>query len=82
MRLSGTKTGELLDAVAARCERLVTCSVREPARARCPLAAPDRRRAGGAIRCSPLRQPILLPPLAGAPVMLAGVSARSSARLS
>lgn len=30
VRLAGTRTGELLEAVAARCERMVSASVREP----------------------------------------------------
>ena len=73
MRLSGTRTGELLDAVAARCERLVHCSVREPAeRLR-------QRRLIGVMLAAPLLiaapAAILLPPLVGAPAMLAGICA-------
>ena len=73
MRLSGTKTGELLDAVAARCERLVNGSVREPAE------RVAQQRLIGVVLAAPflIAAPaaILLPPLAGAPVMLAGVCA-------
>ena len=73
MRLSGTRTGELLDAVAARCERLVHGSVREPAeRLR-------QRRLIGVMLAAPLLiaapAAILLPPLVGAPAMLAGICA-------
>jgi cell cycle sensor histidine kinase DivJ len=73
VRLSGTRTGELLDAVAARCERLVHGSVREPAeRLR-------QRRLIGVMLAAPLLiaapAAILLPPLVGAPAMLAGICA-------
>jgi cell cycle sensor histidine kinase DivJ len=73
VRLSGTRTGELLDAIAARCERLVHQSVREPAeRLR-------QRRLIGVTLAAPflIAAPaaILLPPLVGATAMLAGVGA-------
>jgi two-component system, cell cycle sensor histidine kinase DivJ len=73
VRLSGTRTGELLDAVAARSERLVHNSVRMPAeRLR-------QRRFVGAVFAAPFLAAapaaILLPPLIGVPAMLAGVSA-------
>ena len=73
MRLSGTRTGELLDAIAARCERLVHNCVGEPAeRLR-------QRRFIGVVLAAPflISAPaaILLPPLIGIPAMLAGISA-------
>ena len=73
MRLSGTRTGELLDAVAARCERLLHGSVREPAeRLR-------QRRFIGVILVAPFLTAapaaILFPPLIGITATLAAVSA-------
>jgi cell cycle sensor histidine kinase DivJ len=73
LRLSGTRTGELLDAVALRCERLVHGSVHEPAER---LA---QRRLIGVVLAAPflIAAPaaILLPPLVGATAMLAGICA-------
>ena len=72
MRLSGTRTGELLDAVAARCERLVHGSVREPAE-----RLRQRRFLGGSLVAPVLTAApaaILFPPLIGIPATLAAVS--------
>ncbi len=71
MRLSGTRTGELLDAVAARCERLVYSAVHEPAeRLR-------QRRFIGVMLVAPflIAAPaaILFPPLTGVAATLAGI---------
>ncbi|MEP9385620.1 PAS domain-containing sensor histidine kinase [Mesorhizobium sp. KR9-304] len=73
MRLSGTRTGELLDAVAARCERLVRGSVRDPAeRLR-------QRRFIGVMLVAPFLTAapaaILFPPLIGIQATLAAVGA-------
>jgi cell cycle sensor histidine kinase DivJ len=73
VRLSQTRTGELLDAIAARCERLVNSSVREPAeRLR-------QRRFIGLMLAAPflIAAPaaILFPPLVGIAATLAGISA-------
>jgi cell cycle sensor histidine kinase DivJ len=69
VRLSGTRTGELLDAVAARCERLVNVAVREPAE-----RVKQSRLIGVALVAPFLlaaTAAILLPPLAGISVTLA-----------
>jgi cell cycle sensor histidine kinase DivJ len=73
LRLSGTRTGELLDAVAARCERLVHGAVREPAeRLR-------QRRLIGVLLAAPFMiaapAAILLSLLVGVAATLAGISA-------
>ncbi len=73
VRLSGTRTGELLDAVAARCERLVHDSVHEDAeRLR-------QRRFIGVMLVAPFLvaapAAILFTPLVGVAAMLAGISA-------
>jgi len=79
VRLSGTRTGELLDAVASRCERLVHGSVRESAE------RVAQRRLIGVLMAAPflIASPaaILLPPLVGVPAMLAGICAIFGAAL-
>src|SRR5690606_18738868 len=73
VRLSGTRTGELLDAVAARCERLVSRAVREP------TERERQRRLIGLALVSPflLAAPaaILLPPLVGIQAALGACAA-------
>jgi cell cycle sensor histidine kinase DivJ len=68
VRLSGTRTGDLLDAVAARCEGLVKSSVREPA------ARLSQRRLIGLALAAPFLvaapAAILFPPLIGMPATL------------
>lgn len=69
VRLSGTRTGELLDAVAAGCERLVKGSVRDQSERR------RQRRLIGVALASPFLvaapAAILFPPLIGVPATLA-----------
>jgi len=73
VRLSGTRTGDLLDAVAARCERLVSGSVKDAAeRSR-------QRRMIGLLLAAPLLvaapAAILFPPLIGMePTLWAGLA--------
>ncbi|MCX7304518.1 MAG: ATP-binding protein [Hyphomicrobiales bacterium] len=68
MRLSGTRTGDLLDAVAARCERLVSGSVKHVAERH------RQRRLIGLMLAAPLLvaapAAILFPPLIGMPATL------------